>query len=126
MTDAVAYTAFDRPEISAIMFYPRRDWTPTPPDAVYHMTALSDGVALTAPYMHDGSLKTLKDVIEFYNRGGKTNPNRDRNMQPLKLTKKEVTQLVAFLKALPRTADPKAVILRNALNPKKGQKNNEC
>ncbi|MFQ5733171.1 MAG: cytochrome-c peroxidase, partial [Planctomycetaceae bacterium] len=70
------------------------------------------GVALTAPYMHDGSLKTLKDVIEFYNRGGIKNPARSRRMQPLKLSKQEVAQLVAFLKALSRTADEKSILRR--------------
>ena len=45
-------------------------------------------------------------------------------MQPLKLSKKEVAQLVAFLKALSRTADPKAVIRRKVLKPKKGIRRN--
>ena len=76
------------------------------------------GVALTAPYMHDGSLKTLKDVIEFYNKGGAKNPALDRDMEPLKLTKKEVAQLVAFLRALSRTADRKSV-LRPKPSPKR-------
>ena len=57
-------------------------------------------VARTAPYMHDGSLKTLKDVIEFYDRGG--NPNRylDPEIKPLRLTAEEKEALLAFLKAL--------------------------
>ncbi|MBI1914885.1 MAG: c-type cytochrome [Planctomycetes bacterium] len=58
------------------------------------------GVALTGPYMHDGSLKTLEDVIEFYNRGGSANANLDPALQPLGLSKDEVKALVAFLKAL--------------------------
>ena len=58
------------------------------------------GVALTAPYMHDGSLKTLEDVVEFYNRGGTENPLRDAAIAPLNLSKEEVGALVAFLKAL--------------------------
>jgi cytochrome c peroxidase len=58
------------------------------------------GVALTAPYMHDGRLATLEDVVEFYNRGGGANPNLDPLMRPLELTKEEVADLVAFLKAL--------------------------
>ncbi len=58
------------------------------------------GVALTGPYMHDGSLKTLEEVVEFYNRGGVANPGLDPLMQPLKLSKEEVQALVAFLKAL--------------------------
>jgi cytochrome c peroxidase len=58
------------------------------------------GVKLTGPYMHDGSLKTLQDVVEFYNRGGGANPHLDPVMRPLNLTKEELTDLVAFLKAL--------------------------
>ncbi len=55
----------------------------------------------TAPYMHDGSLKTLREVVEFYNAGGNSNdPNLDRNMKPLGLTEKEIDSVVAFLKAL--------------------------
>jgi cytochrome c peroxidase len=58
------------------------------------------GVALTAPYMHDGSLATLEGVVEFYNRGGGANPHRDEALRPLGLSQEEVRALVAFLKAL--------------------------
>jgi cytochrome c peroxidase len=58
------------------------------------------GVKLRAPYMHDGSVKTLEEVVEFYNRGGVANPNLDPAMRPLGLTKDELADLVAFLKAL--------------------------
>jgi cytochrome c peroxidase len=58
------------------------------------------GCGLTAPYMHDGSLMTLEDVVAFYNKGGVANANLDRVMTPLKLSKEEVRDLVAFLKAL--------------------------
>ena len=55
----------------------------------------------TAPYMHDGSVKTLKEVVEFYNKGGAPDdPNLDKKMKPLKLTDEEVGFLVEFLKAL--------------------------
>ena len=57
-------------------------------------------VALTAPYMHDGSMATLKEVVEFYNRGGTENPHLDENLKPLNLTDSEVDSLVEFLKAL--------------------------
>jgi len=57
-------------------------------------------VALTAPYLHDGSAATLKDVIELINRGGEPNPNLDPLMLPLRLTKQEILDLVAFLEAL--------------------------
>lgn len=58
------------------------------------------GIAHTAPYMHDGSLKTLEEVVAFYNKGGNANPNLDKAMKPLELTKDEEADLVAFLKAL--------------------------
>lgn len=58
------------------------------------------GVKLTAPYMHDGSLKTLEDVVEFYNRGAGANPHLDPAIQRLDLSKEEMADLVAFLKAL--------------------------
>jgi cytochrome c peroxidase len=58
------------------------------------------GVALTGPYMHDGTLNTLEDVVGFYNRGGTANPNLDKLLAPLELTDDEMHDLVAFLKAL--------------------------
>ncbi len=57
-------------------------------------------IARTAPYMHDGSIATLEDVIEFYNRGGNSNPYRDPELRPLNLTTEEKQALVAFLRAL--------------------------
>jgi cytochrome c peroxidase len=58
------------------------------------------GVALSGPYMHDGSLKTLEDVVEFYDKGGTPNPHLDAGLKPLGLTAEEKKSLVAFLKAL--------------------------
>lgn len=57
-------------------------------------------VARTAPYMHDGSLKRLDDVVDFYARGGRPNPNLDPVITPLGLTGEEKRGLVAFLHAL--------------------------
>ncbi len=57
-------------------------------------------IALTAPYMHNGSQKTLREVIEFYNKGGEPNPNLDGGIQPLELTEQEIDDLVAFLESL--------------------------
>jgi cytochrome c peroxidase len=54
----------------------------------------------TAPYMHDGSLKTLEDVVEYYNRGGTPNRNLDPAIKPLHLTEQDKRDLVAFMKAL--------------------------
>lgn len=57
-------------------------------------------IARTAPYMHDGSLATLEEVVDFYNKGGLKNKNLDEKMKPLNLTQAEQTDLVAFLKSL--------------------------
>jgi len=57
-------------------------------------------VARTAPYMHDGSLATLEDVVDFYNRGGNKNPGLDKDLRPLHLTSNEKRVLVAFLNSL--------------------------
>ena len=57
-------------------------------------------VALTAPYMHDGSIKTLEEVVEYFNRGGKPSLRLDPLMKPLGLTAEEKKALIAFLESL--------------------------
>ena len=57
-------------------------------------------VALTAPYMHDGSEATLMDVVNFYDRGGEPNPYLDGGIVPLKLTEQEKQDLVVFMESL--------------------------
>ena len=57
-------------------------------------------VARTAPYMHDGSLRTLEEVVAFYDRGARANPNLDQQVQPLGLSDAERLALVEFLRAL--------------------------
>jgi len=57
-------------------------------------------IALTAPYMHDGSLPTLWDVMDHYNKGGIQNPFLDGGMQRLGLTEPEIDDIVAFLGSL--------------------------
>jgi cytochrome c peroxidase len=63
-------------------------------------TATLREIARTAPYMHDGSLATLEDVIDFYDRGGRPNPSLDPEIRPLRLTAEEKKQLAAFLRTL--------------------------
>ncbi|MAG63571.1 cytochrome-c peroxidase [Candidatus Woesearchaeota archaeon] len=60
------------------------------------------GLTLTGPYMHDGSMTSLEEVISFYRRGGEPNPDLDDNLRPLELTDQDVTNLAAFLRALSR------------------------
>ncbi len=57
-------------------------------------------IASAAPYMHDGSLATLDDVIDFYDKGGRANPNVDPEMRELKLTAEEKLSLIEFLRSL--------------------------
>ena len=54
----------------------------------------------TAPYMHNGMIATLQDVVEFYDGGGGEDVNKDRILQPLGLISGEKDDLVAFLQAL--------------------------
>jgi len=58
------------------------------------------GLRLTAPYMHDGSLATLADVVAFYTRGGNANEHLDARMKPLDLSPEDQQALVAFLQSL--------------------------
>lgn len=70
-------------------------------------------VLLTGPYMHDGSLQTLWDVVEFFNKGGQPNVFLDAKMKPLGLSENEIDDLVNFLSALTsdRFADLRAAEL---------------
>ncbi len=57
-------------------------------------------VAQTAPYLHDGSLKTLEEVVAFYVGGGNSNPQLDREIRPLRLSARDRADLIAFLETL--------------------------
>lgn len=57
-------------------------------------------IARTAPYMHDGSLVTLSEVVDYYDRGANTNPGLDAELRPLRLTDLEKKALVSFLESL--------------------------
>ncbi|MFL6814404.1 MAG: cytochrome-c peroxidase, partial [Bradyrhizobium sp.] len=58
------------------------------------------------PYMHDGSIGTLEQVIEHYDRGGIDRPSRSDLMKPLGLTPQEKSDLVAFMKTLTSNLNP--------------------
>ena len=58
----------------------------------------------TAPYMHNGTLPTLASVVNFYNRGGGKDANKDPLLKPLRLSGKQRADLAAFLEAL--SGDP--------------------
>lgn len=69
-------------------------------------TSTLRNIDVTAPYMHDGSLKTLREVVEHYNNGGVTKPEDPVNpflsggIRPLNLTEQEIDDLVAFMETL--------------------------
>ncbi|VAW10086.1 Methylamine utilization protein/Cytochrome c peroxidase [hydrothermal vent metagenome] len=68
------------------------------------MTPSLRELTYTAPYMHNGMIGSLGDVIAFYNAGGGDDPNKDARLKPLGLTGQEQAELVAFLEAL--SGDP--------------------
>ena len=86
----------DKPEPDVGRFaitHEARDW------GAFKIPTLRE-VEHTAPYMHDGSLQTLEDVVEFYNKGGNPNPHLDVNLRALHLSDQQKRDLVAFLKSL--------------------------
>ncbi len=78
----------------------RYETTRDPEDFGAFKTPMLRNVSRTAPYMHDGSLATLEDVVDFYNRGGNKNPNQSAGLKPLYLSESDKASLVAFLRAL--------------------------
>jgi cytochrome c peroxidase len=60
-------------------------------------TSLLLNIGITPPYMHDGSVETLWDVMDHYNKGGEANLFLDGGMEPLALTEDEINDIVAFL-----------------------------
>ena len=74
--------------------------TKKPEDLGAFKTPTLREVAKRAPYMHDGSVATLREAVEIYNEGGRPNPNLSVRIKPLKLTSAEVDALVAFLESL--------------------------
>lgn len=83
----------------------RFEQTRKPKDLGRFKTPSLRNVSSTAPYMHDGSFQSLEEVIEFYNKAGIANPNRDRAIRKLDLTARDKSDLLAFLLSL---SDPRA------------------
>ena len=78
----------------------RYEITQKPQNRWQYKTPTLRNVQLTAPYMHNGTFETLQQVVEFYDRGGIVNENLDPLIKPLNLTKREITDLTAFLESL--------------------------
>jgi cytochrome c peroxidase len=73
--------------------------TKDPADTGAFKTPTVRNVALSGPYMHDGSIATLEEVVEWYDKGGHPNPHLSAKIRPLKLSAQEKTDLVEFMKA---------------------------
>ena len=88
----------------------REEVTKQPHDRGKFKTPTLREVTRTAPYMHDGRFATLEEVIDFYDKGGHPNSNLDPDIVPLKLTKGEKEDMLAFLRSLegkfPQVAEP--------------------
>lgn len=93
---AVVETVSEPPKPDLGRFEVTRD----PADLFAYKTPGLRNVALTAPYMHDGSFATLTDVVRFYNGGGRPNDGLDWLIRPLGLDETEIADLVAFLESL--------------------------
>ncbi len=78
----------------------RMDATKDPKDDGKFKTPTLRDIAKTAPYFHDGSVKTLAEAIDVMSAGGKKNPNLDEKLKPAKLSKKDKAALKAFLESL--------------------------
>ena len=79
-----------------------------PADLGRFKTPTLRGLAQSAPYMHDGSLATLAEVVEFYRLGGRANPNLDPLLAPLEMSAADARNLTAFLRALSAESPPPA------------------
>ena len=91
----------------------RHEVTGLEPDMGKFKTPSLRDVEHTAPYMHDGSIGTLEDVVEFYSKGGNPNPHLDPAIQPLNLSAAEKEDLVAFLKSISGTSWQRSAALLN-------------
>lgn len=78
----------------------RAIFTGNPADRGAFKTPTLRDVSRHPPYLHDGSAATLRDVVVFYNRGGKSNPGLSGKVYPLGLTDPEMDAIVEFMKAL--------------------------
>jgi cytochrome c peroxidase len=81
----------------------RFDYTKREADRGAFKTPTLRDIANTGPYMHDGSLKTLEEVVEHYNKGGIKNKWLHQDVRPLELNDQQKKDLVEFLKALSGT-----------------------
>ena len=114
------------PEIIASVAEPkandlgRYEVTQNPEDRWRYKTPSLRNVKLTAPYMHNGSIASLREVVEFYNRGGIANENLDPLIKPLHLSSTEIDDLTVFLETL--TGDNVEVLVSDAFDAPIGER----
>ncbi len=107
--DTSVIRSVSRPKENDLGLY---EVTEDPNDRWKFRTPPLRNVVLTAPYMHNGSMLTLREVIEFYNQGGVPNEVLSPLIKPLNLTDAEIDNLVAFLESL--TGDNVATLVADA------------
>lgn len=89
--------ALSNPKAADLGYY---EISQNPADRWHYKTPSLRNIALSAPYMHNGSLATLEQVVRFYNQGGIANENLSPLIKPLGLSENEIGDLTAFLQAL--------------------------
>ena len=82
----------------------RSRFTQKPEDLALFKVPTLRNIELTAPYMHDGSISTLEEVVRHYNSGGFDHVNKSEFVKPLNLNENEIMDLVAFLESLTEMA----------------------
>lgn len=107
--DTSVIRAVSRPKINDLGLY---EITENPNDRWKFRTPSLRNVVLTAPYMHDGSMQKLRNVVEFYNQGGFPNEVLSPLIKPLALSDAEIDDVVAFLESL--TGESVAVLVADA------------
>jgi cytochrome c peroxidase len=99
----------------------RYEVTQKPEDRWKYKTPSLRNISLTAPYMHNGSLASLQGVVQFYNQGGHANENLDPLIKPLRLSRSEMDELIAFLGSL--TGDNVEALVSDAFSAPIGDAN---
>jgi cytochrome c peroxidase len=100
LAPGVAVTVTTPIDVPAANDLGRYEATLQPADRWRYRTPTLRNVAVTAPYMHDGSMATLADVVDYYAAGGVPHEGQDARIRPLTLMPRDRTDLVAFLEAL--------------------------
>ena len=116
VSESITFGATETPENDL----GRYEVTQNPSDRWAFRTPSLRNVGLTAPYMHDGSIRSLKEVVDFYNAGGEPHDLLDAAIQPLELRDDEIEHLIAFLHSL--TGESVPALIKDANNVEVGER----